>query len=390
MDPYAAAPETLPAGRAFAPEELVFYAHRGERSLDDALAEADLLVATPHAGSALPAELEPFLAPAFAASARLRLDFTDIATRAVTRRWAEIDPRVVLVENPHPRLVRDPNRPRPADVRPQLAGAFARIRAAAELDAGEVGGAGVPSLSGIDAVRPITFAGLPALTPPVDDAGLDRLAEALREVGTRGADVYERTRDDLFDRLVAKKLRGATLKSGACFFLSFHDTMNAVAAPDGAIAGERPAVARMPAVVALSNRGDPQGEARGREPVTLWPALLRRLADAHRDAFEAPAPEDVLLNRPFPGGYEVTRFGAACRELGAGMSGPGFVFGAVQAEFRREYLLGERAAARLATPGTDWPEPDPAQVDAVAQRLHNAWDAFRETLTPAPRLLHRL
>ena len=383
MDSYAAAPATLPAGRAFAPGELVLHAGRGERSLDDALAEADLLVATPHAGSALPAELEPFLAPGFAASDRLRLDFTDVATRAVTRRWAEIDPRVVLVENPHPRLVRDPNRPRPNDLRPQLAGAFARIRAAAD--------AGTPvDLAGVDAVRPVTFAGLPVLAPPADEAGLARLAETLREVGTRGVDVYERTRDDLFDRLVAKKLRGATLRSGACFFLSFHDTMNATTAPDGAIAGERERAARMPGVLALSNRGDPQGQARGREPVTFWPALLRRLADAHRTAFDAPAAGDVVLNRPFVGGSEVTRFGAACRELTEGMTEPGFVFGAVQAEFRREYLLGEPAAAHLATPGTDWPEPDPERVDAVAHRLRAAWDAFRDALAPAPRQLHRL
>jgi hypothetical protein len=133
----------------------------------------------------------------------------------------------------------------------------------------------------------------------------------------------------------------------------------------------------MPGVLALSNRGDPQGESRGREPVTLWPELLRRLAAAHRAALDAPGAQDVVLNRPFFGGHEVTRFGAACRELGDGMSGPGLVFGAAQAEFRREYLIGEQASAHLAEPGTDWPETDQAPVEEIARRLHAAWDEFR-------------
>lgn len=370
---------TLPAGRAFAPEELVFFAGRGQRTLDDALGTADLLVATPHVGSALPAELEPFLAPEFAASLRLRLDFTDVATRAVARRWAEIDPRIVVVENPHPRLVRDPNRPRPADGRAQLIAAFARIRAAqaADVDLARL------DLSGVDAVRPITFAGLPIFTPPADEAAHDRLAESLRQVATRGVDVYERTRDDLFDRLVARRIRSAGSPSGLCFFLSFHDTMNAIAAADGAIAVERDAAARMPQVLALSNRGDRQGEARGREPVTLWPALLRRLASAHRDAFDASGPGDVALNRPFAGSHEITRFGALCRDLTQRAQAPGLVFGAVQAEFRREYLLGEEATAHLVKPGTDWPATDAALVNVVAQRLRSAWDGFRESLPHA-------
>jgi hypothetical protein len=381
VNPHQGAPAPLPAGRAFDPGELVLYAGRGERSLDDALAEADLIVGAPHAGAALPEELEPFLDPAFAASARLRLDFTDVATLAVGRRWAEIDPRIVLVCNPHPRWVRDPDRPRPADLKAQLAEAFARVREHRRGDGASATSssehAAVPDLAGADAVRPVTFAGLPVFVPPADDDGLERLAETLREVGSRGVDVYERTRDDLFDRLVAKKLRGATVRSGLCLFLSFHDTMDATAAPEGTIAGRRAPAARMPRVLALANRGDPRGEARGREPVTLWPGLLRRLAEAHRVAFDAPAAQDVVLNRPFFGGHEVTRFGAACRELGDGTSGAGLVFGAAQAEFRREYLLGERAAAHLAEPGTDWPEADPARVDEVARRLREAWDEFR-------------
>lgn len=372
VDSYDGAPGFLPAGRAFAPAELVHYASRDQRGLDDALAEADLILAVPHAGSAIPEELAEFLDPAFAAAERPRLDFSDAATHAVARRWAELDPRVILVENPHPRWVLDPDRPPPDDLGAQLAEAFRRVR--------ETPPGAAPDLAGVDAVRPVTFAGLPVFTPPRDDAELGRLVAALASVAGRGVEVYERTRDDLFDRLVAKKLRGATVRSGLCFFLSFHDTMDAAAAPDGAIGGERAPVDRMPHVLALSNRGDAQGEPRGREPVTLWPALMRSLAEAHRVGFGVHGPQDVVLNRPFLGGHEVTRFGAACRELGAGVYEPGFVFGAAQAEFRREFLLGEDAAEHLARPGTDWPEQPADHVDAIARKLHTSWDEFRRPL----------
>lgn len=373
MDEYDAAAGFLPAGHIFVPEELIHFAGRDVRSLEDALAEADVLVTLPHAGGEIPAELAPYLAPAYVDNPRLRWDQTDQSVRAAALRWAERDPRVVLVENPHPRLVRDPDRARPADLAAQLREAFRRVR---EADPGTP-----PDLDGVDAVRPVTRTGLPVLNVPPDDAALARLVVELESVAARGLAVYERTRDDLFDRLVAKKLRGAAMSSGLCFFLSLHDAMNATADPDGAIADERVPTERMPPVLTLANRGDSQGEARGREPVTLWPALLRSLAEAHRFGFALANPRDVELNRPSRGGYEAARFGQVCRELSDGMyESPGFVFGAASAVFRREFLLGEQASRQLAEPGTDVPEPPAELADAIARQLHTSWDEFRRPL----------
>jgi hypothetical protein len=363
----------LPAGRTFAAEELVHFAGRDSRSLEDALAEADVLVTLPHAGEEIPMELAPHLAPAFADSPRLRWDLADQAVRAVALRWAELDPKVVLVENPHPRLVRDPDRPRPADLAAQLTEAFRRLR---ETDPGTP-----VDLDGVDAVPVATRAGLPVFTPPPDDAALSRLVVELESVAARGLAVYERTRDDLFDRLVAKKLRGAAMSSGLCFFLSLHDQMNAAADPDGALDEEPVPIERMPAVLTLANRGDAQGEPRGREPATLWPALLRSLAEAHRFGFGLANPRDVELNRPVHGGQEAVRFGRVCRELSKGMyESPGFVFGAASAVFRREFLLGDEASRRLAEPGTDVPAAPAELTDAIARKLHASWDEFRRPL----------
>ncbi len=86
---------------------------------------------------------------------RLQHDFTDVSTSPVARRWAEIDPKVLYIEDPHPRAVRDANRPRPADLVEDLREAFKRL--------GVAGPDGRPSLSGVDAVRPVTFAYLPVL-----------------------------------------------------------------------------------------------------------------------------------------------------------------------------------------------------------------------------------
>ena len=103
---------------------------------------------------------------------RLQYDFTDISTSPVTRRWAQIDPRVLYIEDPHPRAVRDANRARPDDLLPGLREAFAR------LDAG--GPDGRPSLVDVDAVRPVTFGYLPVYTRPQTDEDWERLGDALR------------------------------------------------------------------------------------------------------------------------------------------------------------------------------------------------------------------
>ena len=356
--------DLIPAGTVFTPERITHYADPDSRSLDEAIAHADLLVTTPHSGAAIPEELTEFLSPAL--TRRLQYDFSDVATAAIVRRWAEIDPRIVAVINPHPRLVRDPNRRKPADVRADLATAIERVR--------EAGPWQRVDLSGVDAVRPVTFSFFPILEIPETEAGLERLVDAFAETAERGLGVYERTREALTERFVARGLE----RGGSFTRLSFHDTMNTTTTRDGAVSVERAAADRLPRVVALSNRGDANGEERDpADPPTMDPAALRALADAHRTGFEVSEPSDVLLNQPYLGSEEILAAGTRFRELRSDAAAAGLRLGAVQAEFLREYLLGPAAAAELREPGTDWVAEDPAHIDAVAHACKRAWDAFR-------------
>lgn len=362
---------TIPAGRTFTAEELVFHAHP---SLEDALLAADVIVSCPHSGTAIPAELVKYIAPTF--TRRLQFDFTDCSTAPVAREWARIDPRIIYVENPHPRLVRDPNRARPEDPRASLREAFERVRAA---------GAWNPvDLSGCDAVRPVTFSFFPLLTVPSTEDELVAMADDFTAAAARGVDVYDATRRDLIAR--ALDLRLARGVPSHLFFLSFHDTMNHTTRRDGAVDVEREPKDRLPDVVALSNRGDAEGDPRGHEPVTMHPELLRLLAESHRAGFRVPGRHDVALNTPYLGSEEIISTGAAFRA--DPRLGPGSVVtaGAVQAEFRREYLLGEANAAHIAAPGTDWPEPDASHVAGLASRMKASWNEFRAAIVGLPTL----
>ena len=187
----------IPEGTRFGVDEMTYFVGRGVRDFDEILPEVDLIITGPHGSGAFPAELQPFVDMRL--TRRLQYDFTDISTSPVTRRWAQIDPRVLYIEAPHPRAARDANRARPDDLIPGLREAFAR------LDAG--GPDGRPSLSGVDAVRPVTFGYLPVYKRPQTDDDWERLGDALRRAGALGIDEYERVRDDLVERVIEAKLR---------------------------------------------------------------------------------------------------------------------------------------------------------------------------------------
>lgn len=352
----------IPAGTTFTADDVTFWAGKGERPLDEALARVDLVVSAPHAGAAIPEELDRFLAPEF--THRLQYDYTDVSTSAVVRRWAEIDPTIVVVENPHPRMVRDPNRRRPVDVAADLREALGRVR--------DAGRGNRVDLAGVDAIRPVTFSFFPLIEPPVDDAGLEALVTAFAEVASRGLEVYERTRDDLVDRLAARAVADGT----AFTTLSFHDTMNTTTRLDGAVAVAREPKDELPDVVALSNRGDHEGERRGDEVVTMDPARVRALAAAHRGAFAVPD-EAVQLNQPYLGSQEIVSAGERFTALAEDAAATGATLDAVQAEFLREFLLGPANTATLREPGVGWVEPDPEHVDAIATACRDAWAAYR-------------
>lgn len=388
-------PTWIPAGTRFGEDDFVYYRDKGVRPVGDVLAEIDLIVTGPHGSAAFPEELAPFVDDRL--TTRLQFDFTDVSTSPIGRRWAAIDPHVIYVENPHPRAVRDANRPRPADLGAGLREAFDRLRAAGET--------GRPSLAGVDAVRPVTFGYLPVLREPRSDQGWAELVGALEAAGALGVDEYERVRDDLIERtLTAKLTRLATIdpsvlsvsewrSATTLFTLSLHDTMNHTARSDGAICLERPPADRLPTVVAMSNRGGPDGSVRASTSggliddasvPSLDPSTLRALGNAYRFAFEAPGPDDVAYNRPYLGGHETTVAGPwmrsrAARSLVEGIDGVtvGLHLGAWQNEFRREYLLGPDAVAQLMEPGDDWVTPPDDRVAWLAGRLKSAHDCYR-------------
>ena len=356
--------DLIPAGTVFTAEQITHYANSDSRTLNEAIAGADLLVATPHSGAAIPEELAEFLSPAL--TRRLQYDFSDVATASIVRRWAEIDPRIVAVINPHPRLIRDPNRKKPDDVRADLAAAIERVR--------EAGAWQKVDLTGVDAIRPVTFSFFPILEIPETEEGLQRLVDAFADTAEQGLGVYERTREELTDRFIAQGLE----RGGSFTRLSFHDTMNTTTTREGAVNVARAEADRLPAVVALSNRGDHNGEERDPEDrPTMDPAALRTLAAAHRKGFAVTDPAAVLLNQPYLGSEEIRAAGARFGAMRPEAKAANFTPGAVQAEFLREFLLGPAAAAELQEPGTDWIEEDPAHIDAIAQACKRAWDAFR-------------
>lgn len=347
-------------GRAFAADDIIWWADREHRGLGEALATAEVLVSCPHATAEIPGELAEWIAPGL--TRRLQFDFSDVTTRAIARRWAEIDPSILYVENPHPRFLRDPNRARPDRVADQLREALRRVRAA---------GGGPVDLAGVDAIRPVTFGGIAVLTVPESDTGIDRLVETFLAVGERGVDVYQRARRDLVARLLESRPASPMLPVTT---VSFHDTMNHIAGPDGALDHPRAPQDRLPRVVTLSNRGDAAGNPRTQEPtVTIDPERLRVLADSHRTGFGVCHHDEIALNRPYLGGDEIV---SAAREFGLGHV-PGL--DAVQAEFSREYLLGTSATAELTVPGDGWPETDVERVEKIARRLRKSWAHYRAT-----------
>lgn len=385
----------IPLGTRFTESDMVHFHGQGDSELDDVLADVDLIVTGPHATAAFPAELRPFVDESL--TRRLQYDFSDVSTHPVAMRWAAHDLHTLYVHDPHPRAVRDANRPRPADLVATIREAFERLAAEPE---------GRPSLAGVDATRPVTFGYLPVLRRPQTEAEWTELGNVLAATCALGIDEYERVRDDVVERVIDAKVRRLarleptrmTLRQRniamSLNVLSMHDTMNHTARPDGAVCLERPPADRLPAVVSLSNRGDAEGNPRISsvgglraeiDVPSMDPALLRTIGDAYRLAFDAHEPDDVAYNRPYLGGHETQLAGPRLRTLqpltlvrNDDRPARSLRLGAWQNEFLREFLLGPEATARLMEPGGDWPDVPEARVQWLAERLTAAHDIVRD------------
>lgn len=395
----AGQPVWLPAGAGFGFDDLVFFSRKGVADFATVAADIDLVLTGPHAAAALPRELAPFVDPSL--TQRLQFDYSDILSDVLARRWAAIDPRVVYVRNPVSRLIFDQNRARPDDPEADLREAFARI---ARAKPGEA-----VSFSGVDAIRPVTFSGKPVLVEPKSDAEYAMLVGTLVACARRTSWTYADARNHVLETVYERKV--ATLRDlplgtiGHAAFHSattlqvqcVHDTMNHTAREDGSVADPRPVSAQLPGLVSLANRGNVRGEARapaqsGPLPVedvlTMAPSSLRSVARALQLGFQiddARHGDEIRLNTPYQGAWEVQAIGRRLRDMAERAtirhrSGGGVLhlaMGAYQAEYLRETLLGPQAVAHIQRPGSDWPAPDNALIDAFAQKLKASQDLLR-------------
>ena len=389
----------LPVGSRFGFDDLVFFSRKDIADFADVAANVDLVLTGPHASAALPRELEPFVDRSL--TQRLQFDYSDISTDSLARRWAEIDPRVVYVRNPVSRLIFDQNRAQPDDPEADLRKAFARITDARPGES--------VSFAGVDAIRPVTFSGKRVLVEPKGNAGYAALVETIVACAERMSWSYVAARDRVIETVYEKKVAALRdLPLGSIDLAAFHsatnlqvqcvhDTMNYTACDDGAVVERRPVSAQLPGLVSLANRGDLRGEARapaeaGALPVedalTIPPSGLRSVARALQLGFEVDEARfgaEIRLNTPYQGAWEVQAIGRRLRDMAARAairhrSGGGVLhlaLGAYQAEYLRETVLGPQAVAQIQRSGTDWPAPDNALIDALAQKLKASQDLLR-------------
>lgn len=339
------------AGRRFGAEDLVHWRRRKDRSLEAAIDDASIVVLGPHASAAFPQELKPFINPDL--TLRRQLDYSDWLTGYLGRCWAEASDQVIFIENPHSRVVLDPNRAPSECPMETLKLCFQRLRDV---------GPNAP-LGGVDFIRPVTFGGWPVLLEPKSAQGWQALEKAWSSAAALGAMEYLRLSAQIVE---ACARRCASVQRRLVVF-SLHDTMNHKMGPDGAINIERPVADRLPFWVNLGNLGDPDGGALPDSALSMDTGAARQMASTFLKALTAIEPgaaPEVTLNQPYKGARETQVFGASLAQAGL-PSGSG----AIQIEFRRESLLGTDATALLMSAGSDWPPIDVVRLQSIAKSL---------------------
>lgn len=379
--------------------DIVTWAGKGKLPFEKAAGKIDLVLTGPHSSAAIPMELKPFILENF--TQRMQFDYSDVSTDAVAQRWAEIDEHVVYIRNPHSRLVFDQNRAPVENPEEQLRLIFKQV---ALKKAGQEA-----SFSGIDSIRPVTFADHPVLKQPKNDAEWKHLIAIITTVAKKGSLAYASTRDKILETIFEKKCRllheidlravNAMELHGACCLnvQCIHDTMNAKAFSDGAVSDKKPAENCLPKIATLSNRGDHNGEIRPDSSggqldhinlLTCTGHDLRTLKRAFQLSFgiqEKVLSDHLRLNFPYYGAWEVQKLGQVLKFMeshgqiahGSGQGILSIKTGAYQSEFLREMLMGKINTKKIQTPGKTWPEPDTEHVDYLAQRFKKTYDILR-------------
>jgi hypothetical protein len=306
---------------------------------------------------------------------RLQFDFSDVSTDNLALSWVEKDPRVAYVRCPVSRLVFDQNRSPHVDLedtRQRLDQYYHQMNLLTQ---------GKPaSFAGLDTVRPVTFANLPVLMEPESDEDWAHLTQTLHRVAKNSSIAYAKARDALIETVFQARYPEAGQPNARLDIQGLHDTMNLTARPDGAVANERASADRLPNIVSLSNRGDDRGEQRpsgdgpiATENLTTMPAdALRGWQDAYRAVLDA-GEADVCLNRPYLGGYELQYLGRMCRLMNARSQGR-LTCHVHQAEYLREWLMGEENSRHLQQPGTDWIDEDAGHIERITDLLSAVLD----------------
>jgi hypothetical protein len=386
-------------GKRYSFDDIVTYSGKGTVAFTNVAHKIDLILTGPHATAAFPGEMAPFIDASV--TQRKQFDYSDVTTNAIARRWAEIDEHVVYIENPHPRLVFDQNRPHPVNPEKDLREIFNRIR---KNQAGQKS-----DYAGVDSVRPVTFANEPIIKEPETDKQWKMLLSALFTCAANGAFVYAKVRDDVINtifekkcaclhRLPIEKLTVPQFNSALSLQVQcFHDTMNARVYPDGAVSNFREPADRLPLLVCLSNRGNAKGETKEKKDgpqliasdgLTITADQLIGIKRAYQTAFgitNEKIDDTIVFNRPYYGGYEVQVLGSRLRTMAresvikhkSGIKTLSLTTGAYQAEYLRETLLGPENTEIISKPGADWPDENPEHINDFAQKLKVAYDSLR-------------
>jgi hypothetical protein len=386
-------------GKRFSLDDIVTYSGKEANAFADVAHKIDLILTGPHATAAFPAEMAPFIDASV--TQRKQFDYSDVTTNAIARRWAEIDEHVVYIENPHPRLVFDQNRPHPVDPEKDLREIFNRIR---KSRAGQKS-----DYAGVDGVRPVTFADEPIIKQPATDKQWKMLLSALLSCAANGAFVYAKVRDDVINtvfekkcaylhRLPIEKLTVSQFHSALRLQVQcVHDTMNARVYPDGAVGNIRKVAERLPLLVCLSNRGNAKGEMKVKDDgsrlapsdvLTITADQLIGIKRAYQAAFgivNEKLDDTIALNRPYYGGYEVQVLGSRLRAMAreslvkhkSGTKILSLTTGAYQAEYLRETLLGPENTEIISKPGTGWPDENPEHINDFVEKLKATYDSLR-------------